>query len=219
MPDMTDTKKLTVALVGGHGQIALQMTKLASLCEAETRNIIRNPDHADDVRDHGGIPVVADIETCSVAELAEAYGDADVVVFAAGVGPGSGKFRKYTVDLAGSIKAQQAAIDRGITHFVQISFLGAGYITPAGTDEVFTAYWDAKREADNALRNSGLEWTIIKPARLTDGTPTGMVHTSINDEPDAGKSISRADVAGFTMNMILAGELSTGEIDLFTDEN
>ncbi|MBN9645247.1 NAD(P)H-binding protein [Corynebacterium sp. CCM 8862] len=62
------------------------MTKLASLSGATTRNIIRNPDHADDVRDRGGIPVVADIETCSVAELAEAYGDADVVVFAAGAG-------------------------------------------------------------------------------------------------------------------------------------
>ncbi|MBN9645248.1 SDR family oxidoreductase [Corynebacterium sp. CCM 8862] len=83
---------------------------------------------------------------------------------------------------------------------------------------MFTAYWDSKREADDDLRNSGLEWTIIKPARLTDDAPTDMVRTSINDEPNGDKSVSRADVAGFTTNLILSGELATGEIDLFTVE-
>ena len=34
-------------------------------------------------------------------------------------------------------------------------------------------YYEAKREADEALRDSGLEHTIVRPGRLTDDPGTG----------------------------------------------
>ncbi len=54
------------------------------------RSLIRNPDHADDVREAGAEPVLCDLEASEEAEIANAIGGADAVVFAAGAGPGSG---------------------------------------------------------------------------------------------------------------------------------
>jgi adenylate kinase family enzyme len=65
----------------------------------EVRSLIRNPDHADDVRDAGGDPVVCDLEEADDALVTSALRGADAVVFAAGAGPGSGPQRKDTMDL------------------------------------------------------------------------------------------------------------------------
>ena len=202
-PNMT--KK--IALVGGHGKIALLMTEQAQAEGVETRNIIRNTDQMNDISTLGGTPVVVDVEKSSVKELAEAFDDADAVVFAAGGGPDSGIFRKYTIDLAGSIKAQQAARAAGVSRFVQISFIGAEQPVAEGTDETFAAYWDAKREADNALRQSGLDYTIVKPGLLTDDAATEKlniadIHSDAEIPAGDERKTRRGDVAGFILNII-----------------
>ena len=75
---------MLVAIAGGHGQIALRLTRLLSERGDEVRSLIRNPDHADDIRDAGGDPVVCDLEEADDALVANAVRGADAVVFAAG---------------------------------------------------------------------------------------------------------------------------------------
>jgi nucleoside-diphosphate-sugar epimerase len=75
---------MLVAIAGGHGQIALRLTRLLSERGDDVRSLIRNPDHADDVRDAGGDPVVCDLEEADDALVANAVSGADAVVFAAG---------------------------------------------------------------------------------------------------------------------------------------
>ena len=59
-------------------------------------------------------------------------------------------------------------------------------------DEIFDAYLRAKGQADDALRASGLGYSIVRPTSLTDDTAVGTVTLS----PDAdGGAISRSDVA------------------------
>ena len=100
---------MLVAIAGGHGQIALRLTRLLSERGDDVRSLIRNPDHADDVRDAGGDPVVCDLEEADDALVANAVRGADAVVFAAGAGPGSGPQRKGTMDLGGAVKLIAAA--------------------------------------------------------------------------------------------------------------
>ena len=50
--------------------------------------MIRNPDHAEDVRAAGAEPLVLDIEKADQEELLHALRDADNVVFSAGAGGG-----------------------------------------------------------------------------------------------------------------------------------
>jgi uncharacterized protein YbjT (DUF2867 family) len=56
---------------------------------------------------------------------------------------------------------------------------------------VWRAYVEAKRDADAALRESRLDWTILRPGRLTDDPATGRV--ALGDV--ARGDVSRADVA------------------------
>ena len=57
---------------------------------------------------------------------------------------------------------------------------------------MWKAYVDAKRSADEALRASDLDWTILRPGSLTDDPGTGRV--TLGREVARG-SIPRADVA------------------------
>ncbi|WP_369268374.1 NAD(P)H-binding protein, partial [Streptomyces harbinensis] len=53
---------------------------------------------------------------------------------------------------------------------------GADEEPPAGTDPVFAAYLRAKAAADADLRaRTSLDWTILRPGRLTDAPGTGLV--------------------------------------------
>jgi uncharacterized protein YbjT (DUF2867 family) len=61
-----------------------------------------------------------------------------------------------------------------------------------GDDDVFGAYLRAKAAADEALRASGLDYTIVRPGGLTDDPGTGLV--SIAERLDRGQ-IPRADAA------------------------
>ncbi|MDJ1371143.1 NAD-dependent dehydratase [Gulosibacter molinativorax] len=183
-----------VAIVGGNGQIARALAALLAEDGGRVRSIIRSEAQADALRELGAEPVVCDIETASADEIANAFGDAEAVVFAAGAGPGSGEARKWTVDRGGAIKSADAALLSGAMRFLQISFIGAEQQAPAGGDPVFAAYWDAKREADEYLRSVALDWTIVKPGGLTNEPATGRGTVSVSTMERGGKT-RRADVA------------------------
>ncbi len=52
-----------------------------------------------------------------------------------------------------------------------------------------------RREQEEAVRASGLEWTILKPPRLTDGPRTGRVRIGPELRIGLLSSVSRADLA------------------------
>ncbi len=179
---------MLVAIAGGHGQIALRLTRLLSERGDEVRSLIRNPDHADDIREAGGDPVVCDLEEADDALVANAVRGADAVVFAAGAGPGSGSQRKGTMDLGGAVKLIAAAKAGGIRRYVMVSSINADPNHPG--DDTFSVYLRAKGEADAELAASGLDYTIVRPGPLTNDPGTGRVAL------DAGRGdVTRDDVA------------------------
>jgi NAD(P)-dependent dehydrogenase (short-subunit alcohol dehydrogenase family) len=91
-----------VVIAGGHGKIALRLTQRLCARGEAVVGLIRNPDHADDVRSWGARPVRCDLEHASVPEVVAAIAGASAVVFAAGAGPGSGAERKLTMDRDGA---------------------------------------------------------------------------------------------------------------------
>ena len=86
-----------------------------------------------------------------------------------------------------------AAERAGVRRFVQISSMGAGQPPRPGRDEVWAAYITAKTAAEDDLRSRDLDWTILRPGRLTDAPATGRIRLAAPPVP-AG-TISRADVA------------------------
>ena len=190
---------MRVAIAGGHGQIALRLAKMMSERGDEVVALIRNPDHSDEVKRAGAEPAVVDLEQASEDEVASAISGSDAVVFAAGAGPGSGAERKETMDYGGAVKLIAAAKQAGVGRYVIVSSMGAN---PNATgDDTFSAYLRAKGRADDAVRASGLDATVVRPGGLTDEPGTGRVRL--------GESLSRGQVARDDVAAVLVAVLDS----------
>ena len=178
---------MIVAIAGGHGKVALHLARVLRERGGDARSLIRRAEHSGDVREAGGEPVLCDLEAAGDDEIAAAIEGADAVVFAAGAGPGSGPERKETVDYGGAVKLIEAARRAGISRYVIVSSVGAD--PDASGDDTFAVYLRAKGRADAALAASGLDYTTVRPGRLTDDPGTGGVRIARDGE------IPREDVA------------------------
>jgi uncharacterized protein YbjT (DUF2867 family) len=169
---------MEVLVAGGHGQVALHLLRKLAAQGHRARGLIRNPDHAADLERAGAEPVLCDLEQ---DDPRQHVGGADAIVFAAGAGPGSGPERKRTVDYGGAVKLIEAARELGVARYVMVSSMGTFDIEHA--PEAMRPYLQAKRDADDALEASGLDWTIVRPGGLTDEAGTGRV--------DAARALGR----------------------------
>jgi uncharacterized protein YbjT (DUF2867 family) len=181
-----------IAIVGGHGQVARHLISQLVADGHQPIALVRNPAYRHDLEQRGAHVRMLDIEQDDVDHFAATFGDCDAVVFAAGGGPDGNIERKRTVDLGGSLMSIEAAKQAGIDRFVQISAIGVDRPARGDRGDVWTAYVEAKRDADAALRESGLDWTILRPGRLTDAEGTGLI--TLGDSVERGE-IPRADVA------------------------
>ena len=172
---------MRVVVAGGHGQIGLRLLRLLAQSGHEGVGMIRSEEQAGDIRAAGAEALVLDLEAAGDVRL-----EADAVVFAAGAGPGSGAERKWTMDYGGAAKLMRA----GPRRYVMVSSVGAE--DPPPGDEVFAVYLQAKAKADEELRASGLDYTIVRPGPLTDDPGTGRVR--VTEEPHRA-AVPRDDVA------------------------
>lgn len=195
---------MRVVIAGGHGKIAQQLGRILVERGDQVAGLVRNAQHFEALRMIGVEPVLADLEQIDPAELGGRLSGVDAVVFAAGAGPGSGAARKETVDHAASVLLADACEHAGVRRFLQISAMGAGKPeNPPGVSEVFGAYLDAKRAADEDLARRDLDWTILRPGVLTDGSPTGRVRL--------GRSVDRAEVTRADVAAVLAALLDESD--------
>lgn len=161
--------------------------------------LVRREEYREELEGLGAEVRMLDIEAQDATGFAAAFEGCDAVVFAAGGGADGDIERKRTVDLEGSLKSIEGAQQAGIRRFVQVSAIGVDNPVPEDTEPVWRAYVEAKRDADAALRASDLDWTILRPGRLTDDPATGLV--SLGDDV-ARSEIPRADVAAVTAAVI-----------------
>ena len=164
---------MRVTVIGGHGKVALSATPLLSAAGHDVRSVVRNPEHAPDVEAAGATAVVADVEHLDLEATRSLVRGSDVIVWSAGAGGGDPK-RTYAVDRDAAIRAVDAAISEGVPRFVMVSYVGSGRDdVPEG--DPFHAYATAKAVADEHLRSTALNWTILGPGQLTLDEPTGRI--------------------------------------------
>jgi uncharacterized protein YbjT (DUF2867 family) len=188
---------MDVVVAGGHGKIGLQLLRLLAERGHLARGLIRNPDHAAELHNVGAEAVLCDIEERD--DISDCVRGADAVVFAAGAGPGSGPERKRTVDYAGAVKLIEAAKKNEIARYVIVSGISAD--RPEEWSDQMRPYYEAKRDADQAVLESGLSYTIVRPGGLTDDPGTGLVKLGTGLER---AEIPRADVAATLLAVLEA---------------
>jgi len=180
-----------IVIVGGHGKVALQLSRILAEAGDDVSSVFRNPDHAEEVAVTGATPVVADIEQLDTDGLARLLSGHDAAVFSAGAGGGN-PARTYAVDRDAAIRTIDAAGRAGVTRFVMVSYFGAGPQHRVPDGDPFFPYAQAKAAADAHLRATDLNWTVLGPSRLTTDPATGRIAVG----PGAGKGqVSRGNVA------------------------
>jgi uncharacterized protein YbjT (DUF2867 family) len=179
-----------VLVIGGHGRVALQLERLLAERGDEVDAVIRNPEHAAEVEATGATAVVADVETLDVDGLVNLIAGHDAVVWSAGAGGGS-PARTRAVDHDAAVRSMDAAERAGVRRYVMVSYFGSRPDHGVPADHPFRHYADAKAAADEHLRGSDLDYTILGPSTLADGPGSGLIDATAEE----GGRVDRADVA------------------------
>ncbi|MEI4262526.1 SDR family oxidoreductase [Roseovarius sp. D0-M9] len=116
--------------------------------------------------------------------------DCDAVVFAAGSGSDTSEEMTMKVDRDGAMRLVDLAAKSGVARFVMLSSVGADQPEQGGNMQ---HYLQAKHDADEHLKASGLTYAILRPVRLTDDD--GQRDMRFGDGVDPGASAARGDVA------------------------
>lgn len=189
-----------VLIIGGHGKVALRLAPLLTQSGVEVTSVIRNPDHQADVAATGAEPLVADVQALSTDEIAALLDGHEAVVWSAGAGGGDPE-RTYAVDRDAAIRSMEAAEKAGVKRYVMVSFLGSKKDHGLDPSEPLFHYAEAKAAADDHLRESALDWTILGPGPLTLDEPTARIETR---DPGRGE-VSRGDVARVVQAVLADG--------------
>lgn len=179
-----------VIVIGGHGKVAQIATPLLINEGYEVTSVIRNPDQVPDIEALGAAPAVYDITNLSTEQFADLLSGHDAVIWSAGAGGGSPELT-YAIDRDAAITSIGAAEKAGVKRYVMVSYFGAGPDHGVPEDHSFFAYAESKAAADEALRASDLEWTILGPSTLTLDKGQDSIDTAATK---AGK-VARATVA------------------------
>lgn len=204
-----------IALIGGHGKVAMLAAPLLVEAGEEVSSWIRKPEQVAEVEETGAKAVVLDVQHASTDELATAFEGIDVVVWSAGVGGGDPE-RTWAVDRDAAIRTMDAAERAGVGRYIMVSYLGSGPDHGVPEDDSFYAYAQSKTEADAHLRESSLRWTILGPGTLTLDEPSGKIRV-VQDGEDVGEAAtSRGNVAR-TILAALRADTAVGRTVNYTD--
>lgn len=181
-------------IIGGHGKVALRLAPLLTQDGHTVTSMIRKQDQVDEVEKTGAQALVMDVQSADQDVLAGAFQGQDAVIWTAGAGGGDPE-RTYAVDRDAAIRTMDAAEQAGVKRYVMVSYLGAGLDHGVPEDDAFFPYAQSKAEADEHLRSSGLDWTILGPGMLTEEAPTGTITVGEAAHSAENQDTSRTNVA------------------------
>ncbi|MFC0016051.1 MULTISPECIES: SDR family oxidoreductase [Allobacillus] len=183
---------MKVLVVGANGQIGKHLVSfIQETDDLQAKAMIRKEEQASYFTELGAETAVVNLEG-EIDDIAEAAKDVDAVVFTAGSGPKTGKDKTIMVDLDGAVKTIEATKKAGVKRFVMVSSFDTTRQAIQEAPESFAPYVAAKHYADEWLKATDLDYTIVHPGGLTNDEGTGKVTVSMSGE--MGK-VPREDVA------------------------
>lgn len=205
---MKITYNMKVAIIGANGKVGRIITqKMSDAADFDPTAIIRKEEqkaHFDSI----GVPVIVESIENSEKDISKALSGFDAMVFTAGSGAKTGYDKTMEVDLYGAIKCINVAMDNGVNRFIMVSASFSD--EPTKWPSAMRPYYIAKHLADKELTRSGLDYTILRPVRLTDDEEEGkiMINTDANK---LNKEIPRSAVAE-TVLQVLSNKSTYGKV-------
>jgi uncharacterized protein YbjT (DUF2867 family) len=203
--------ELKILVVGANGQIGKHLVKLIQESGKHTaKALIRKQEQAVFFEDLGAETAVVDLEG-DIDGIAKAAVGVDAIVFTAGSGAHTGKDKTIMVDLDGAVKTIEAAKVAGVKRFVMVSSFDTRREAIQSAPESFAPYVAAKHYADEWLKRTDLEYTIVHPGLLTNDPGTGKVQLA--EEVERG-AVPREDVAKVIFTCLVDGSTSGKEFQV-----
>jgi len=188
-----------ILIAGANGTTGRIIVDLLKASEKYTPiAMVRKQAQKDEFEQQQVTTVLGDLEN----DLNHVVKNVDKVIFAAG---SKGK-NVIGVDQDGAIELTKAANDAGVKKFVMLSTMGAD--DPSVSEEL-GEYLKAKQNADEYLKSSGLQYTIVRPGALTDEEGTGKI--KLEQKLGSFGEITRADVAQ-TLVEVLEEEVMQNQV-------
>jgi putative NADH-flavin reductase len=191
---------LKLALFGATGPTGEELVAQALAADHELTAFARRPAQ---LVPRGRLRVVQGDTTRDAAAVAEAVRGQDAVLSTLGVGNTLFPNAVMQRSIANIMSAMQAASAKRI---VLMSAFGVGAsrrdapLLPRLMYCTFLrAIFEDKEKAEERLRSSSLDWTIVYPVLLTNGPRTGHYRAGERLELHGLPTISRADVAHFML--------------------
>jgi uncharacterized protein YbjT (DUF2867 family) len=207
--------KLTI--VAATGRIGRHLLDQSLAAGHDVTAVVRHPRSLPgEVR----VATVADLAAADPAVLEPAVAGADAVL--SGLGPRS---RSDTgIASRGTLAVVRAMQATGVRRIVAVSAAPVSTVASPGRpnpprhdpgDGPVTRHLlmpllvGALREVyadlalmEDVLRDSGLDWTVVRPPRLTDRPPTGAYRTAYGRNLRRGFTVARADVADLMLRVL-----------------
>lgn len=207
---------MRVLIVGANGQIGQHLVKeMKSEGKHEPIAFVRKEEQQKDFEDQGVEARLGNLED-GIEEIAKRMKKVDAVVFTAGSGGSTGDDKTLLIDLDGAVKVMEAAKMTGIERFVMVSAFGAE--SRDRWSEELKPYYVAKYFADEWLKDTGLNYTIIRPGMLTNDESIEKVLISETIDENEIMSIPRSDVAKVILASLDNSHTYRKTFDLLTGE-
>jgi putative NADH-flavin reductase len=198
---------MRMTIFGATGGTGTQLVRQALEEGHDVTTVVRDPARLD-VEAHERLRVLT-AEVTDPAAIVPAVEGADAVLSALGPrGRGSS-----TICADGVRSIIETMSKTGVRRLLVCSAAGP---FPGPGDDVLTRYvvkplilerflkhaFEDTRRAEQEVRACDLDWTLVRPSRLTDGPPAGRYRTAIDTGLRRGWRISRADVAACMLTLI-----------------
>lgn len=203
---------MLIAVTGASGRTGSHVVTALLAAGHTVRSVVRSQEKGAPLRQQGAEVVLADLTTDDPAAWLV---DVDALIHTAAASdptPGASDAVDRDATLALVAGAEQAGVQR----MIQVSSMYAD--RPDEGPEFLHDVLRAKAISDQALRDSRLMWTIVRPGGLLDDEPTGLV--AAGRQLGSGR-ISRVDVAAVCVACLaepaterLAFDLTSGDVPL-----
>jgi len=176
---------MNVLVAGATGQTGLRLTRELLERGHSPIALVRESSDTTD------LPDAVELRQGNLTDLdSDVCAGCDAVIFAAGSGGDTSAEMTEKVDRDGAKSLIDRAVTAKVNRFVMLSTVGAGDPDP---DSDLGHYLQAKHEADEHLKASGLDYAILRPVALT--TDDGTRNFKFGDEVDVSAKAARGDVA------------------------
>jgi nucleoside-diphosphate-sugar epimerase len=190
-----------ILIIGAHGKIGqLLSNKLSHSSIYRPTAFIRKESQKSDFNSDNLDFLLGNLEE-SVDDLKKKFDGYDAIVFTAGSGGSTGAEKTLTIDLEGAVRTIEAAKMSGINRYLMVSAAGSDDRSFWDKAEGMKPYYIAKHYADEMLKQSTLNYTILRPVMLTDNDGTGKLKASETME-GLNREISREDVATAIVHLL-----------------